>query len=160
MHFKTSIIIVIFILINAKTSAQEIQVLTSAPGISFRGLSVVDDNIIWASGSSGTVVRSTNAGKDFKWLKIKGYEKRDFRDIEAFDSNTALIMAVAEPALILKTKDGGQTWNEVFRDSTAGMFLDAMDFADGYGIVIGDPVNKKIFMAYTENYGDSWKISS
>jgi photosystem II stability/assembly factor-like uncharacterized protein len=160
MLIKTKLLIIFFFLINCKISAQQIHVLTSSPKISIRGLSVVDDNIIWASGSSGTVARSTNGGKDFQWLKIKDHEKRDFRDIEAFDSNTAVIMAVAEPAVILKTKDGGQTWKEVFRDTTAGMFLDAMDFADGYGTVIGDPVNKKIFMAYTEDRGDSWKISS
>jgi len=69
-------------------------------------------------------------------------------------------MAVAEPAVILKTKDGGQTWKEVFRDTTKGMFLDAMDFAKSNGEVIGDPVNNKIFMAYTNDYGDSWKIST
>ncbi|HLY68233.1 MAG TPA: YCF48-related protein [Puia sp.] len=160
MHTKTNSIIVLIVLIYCKTYAQEIQVLTSAPGISLRGLSVVDSNIIWVSGSGGTVARSTDGGKDFQWIKVKDHEKRDFRDIEAFDSNTALIMAVAEPAIILKTKDGGLTWKEVFRDSTAGMFLDAMDFAGGYGIVVGDPVNRKIFMADTEDYGESWKISS
>jgi photosystem II stability/assembly factor-like uncharacterized protein len=160
MLIKIKLLIILLVLVISQSSAQEIQALTSAPKISIRGLSVVDDNIIWASGSSGTVARSTNGGKDFQWLKIKDYEKRDFRDIEAFDSNTAIIMAVAEPAVILKTKDGGQTWKEVFHDTTAGMFLDAMDFADGNGTVIGDPVNKKIFMAYTEDYGDTWKISS
>jgi photosystem II stability/assembly factor-like uncharacterized protein len=160
MLIKIKVLAFLLLLANCKTSAQEIHVLTSSPKISIRGLSVVDDNIIWASGSSGSVARSTDGGKDFQWRKIKDYEKRDFRDIEAFDSNTAVIMAVAEPAVILKTKDGGQTWKEVFRDTTAGMFLDAMDFVNGYGTVIGDPVNKKIFMAYTEDFGDSWKISS
>jgi photosystem II stability/assembly factor-like uncharacterized protein len=48
--------------------------------------------------------------------------------VEAFDANTALIMAVDSPAVILKTKDGGKSWKEVFRDNRKGMFLDAMDF--------------------------------
>src|SRR5580692_916081 len=159
MHIKIKVLIFLFVLLNCKTSAQEIHVLTSSLKISIRGLSVVDDNIIWASGSSGTVARSTNGGKTFDWLKIKDYEKRDFRDIEAFDSNTAIIMAVAEPALLLKTKDGGQTWKEVFRDTTKGMFLDAMDFSGTDGVVIGDPVNQQIFMAFTSDQGDTWKIS-
>ena len=156
---KIKIILLISIIINLKTSAQEIHVLTSGKKISIRGLSVVDDNILWASGSNGTVARSTNGGKTFQWLVIKDFEKRDFRDIEAFDSNTAIIMAVAEPAIILKTKDGGETWKEVFRDTTKGMFLDAMDFVGSNGVVIGDPVNNKIFMAYTNDFGDSWKNS-
>lgn len=137
--------------------AQSIQQLTSKEKISLRGLSVVNDNIIWASGSDGQIARSTDGGKNFSWITVKGYEKRDFRDIEAFDANTALIMAVDVPAIILKTNDGGKTWKEVFHDDRKGMFLDAMDFnADGNGIVVGDPINNKLFIAATGNYGDKW----
>jgi len=68
-------------------------------------------------------------------------------------------MAVSEPAYILKTVDGGEHWNVVFTDSTRGMFLDAMDFGDdAHGVVIGDPINGKIFLAHTETQGDSWTI--
>ena len=137
--------------------AQQIKILINQPKISLRGLSVVNDNIIWASGSNGMIVKSTDGGKNFQWLTVKGYEKKDFRDIEAFDANTALIMAVDVPAIILKTIDGGKTWKEVFHDDTKGMFLDAIDFTtDGNGIVVGDPINNKLFIATTGNYGDKW----
>jgi len=136
-----------------------ITILDSGHRTSLRGLSVVNDNIIWASGSNGTVARSLNGGKNFEWLTVKGYEARDFRDVEAFDANTAIIMAVAEPAVILKTRDGGATWKEVFRDTAKGMFLDAMDFVGDNGVVIGDPVANKIFLGYTKNGGDSWEVS-
>jgi photosystem II stability/assembly factor-like uncharacterized protein len=103
-----------------------------------RGLSVVTDEIIWASGTGGNVARSTNGGDSFTWIKVPGYEKMDFRDIEAFDSNTAVIMGITEPAVILKTKDGGQTWKKVFEDTTKGAFIDAMDFNnDQHGISSG-----------------------
>ncbi len=137
--------------------AQKILQLTTKEKISLRGLSVVNDNIVWASGNNGQVAKSIDAGKTFTWLTVKGYEQRDFRDIEAFDANTAVIMAVDVPAVILKTKDGGKTWKEVFHDDTKGMFLDAMDFTqDGNGIVVGDPINNKLFIATTGNYGDNW----
>jgi len=68
-----------------------------------------------------------------------------------------LIMAVAEPAIILKTKDGGKTWKKVFEDTTKGMFLDAMDFNNSSGIVVGDPIENKIYIAFTNNYGESWQ---
>ena len=98
-----------------------------------------------------------NGGKNFEWITVKGYEKRDFRDIEAFDANTAVIMAVDVPAMILKTKDGGKTWTEVFHNDTKGMFLDAMDFTnDGNGMVVGDPIDNRLFIATTNNYGDKW----
>jgi photosystem II stability/assembly factor-like uncharacterized protein len=104
------------------------------------------------------VFRSTNGGSSFSSTKVKNYESRDFRDIEAFDSNTAIIMAVSEPAIILKTWDGGKTWKEVFVDSTPGMFLDAMDFEGSNGVVIGDPIDGKVFLAETNDHGDSWQI--
>ncbi len=137
-----------------------INVLDSGRKTSLRGLCVVDDNIIWASGSNGTVARSVDGGKTFEWLTVQGFEQRDFRDVEAFDANTAIIMAVAEPAVILKTKDGGKNWYKVFEDSTKGMFLDAMDFRDrNYGVVVGDPIYQRIFLATTGNGGETWKKS-
>ncbi|QEC66447.1 oxidoreductase [Panacibacter ginsenosidivorans] len=159
MTFKKFLFLISLAFIACITHAQNtmITILDSGRKTSIRGLSVVDDNIVWASGSNGTVARSVDGGKTFEWLTVSGYEKRDFRDIEAFDKNTALIMGIAEPAIILKTKDGGKSWYKVFEDSTKGMFLDAMDF-DGTknGIVVGDPVNGRLFVTGTNNGGDSW----
>src|SRR5439155_27013141 len=142
---------VIFLLVTYSSQAQTIQILSSGTKTSIRGLSVVNNNVLWASGSNGTVTCSTDGGKTFNWITVKGYEQRDFRDIEAFDSNIAIIMAVAEPAIILKTKDGGNTWKKVFEDSTKGMFLDAMDFLGNYGVVVGDPIGGKLFRATTKD---------
>jgi len=144
--------------VTLAAQAPAVEVLTSGTKTSLRGLSVVNDHIIWVSGSNGTVGRSTNAGKNWKWMKVNGFEKTDFRDVEAFDGNTALIMAVGEPAYILKTIDGGENWKVVYENKTKGMFLDAMDFANNQeGIVIGDPINGKIFIAKTSNTGNTWE---
>jgi photosystem II stability/assembly factor-like uncharacterized protein len=140
-------------------NGQQIKILTDSSKISLRGLSVVNDNVIWASGSSGKVARSIDGGNSFEWITVKGYEQRDFRDIEAFDANTALIMAVAEPAVMLKTKDG-KTWEEVFHDDTKGMFLDAIDFDGNLGCVIGDPVSGKAFQAISFDSGETWEQTS
>jgi len=127
---KYLVLLTSYVLLQSFLHAQTIHQLTSKEKISLRGLSVVNNNIIWASGSNGQVVKSTDGGNNFTWMTVKGYEKRDFRDVKAFDSNTAIIITVDVPAIILKTKDGGKTWKEVFHDDTKGMFLDAMDFAD------------------------------
>ena len=135
-----------------------LEVITSGTKTSIRGLSVVNDNVLWVSGSNGTVGKSSNGGKNWKWMTVKGFEKTDFRDIEAFDANTAIIMGIAEPAYILKTMDGGETWKVVYENKTKGMFLDAMDFLNnGQGFVVGDPVGNKIFLAETTDGGESWK---
>src|SRR5689334_9577852 len=75
----------------------KVQLLTSGTNTSLRGLSVVNDQIVWVSGSNGTVGRSTDGGKNWKWKQVKGFEKSDFRDVEAFDAMTAVIMAVSNP---------------------------------------------------------------
>lgn len=142
-----------------------LQLLESGKKISIRGLSVVSNQVIWASGSKGSVARSIDGGKTFNWIQVPGYEKNDFRDIEAFDEKTALVMGITEPAVILKTVDGGQSWKKVFEDTTKGAFFDAMDFQideqkDTLGVVIGDPINGKIFYALSFDFGKSWKTAS
>ncbi|HKZ37546.1 MAG TPA: hypothetical protein VJ184_07855 [Chryseolinea sp.] len=138
--------------------AQQIEILHHSRPVSLRGLSVVNDKIVWVSGNKGTVGKSTDSGKTWSWTTVPGYENRDFRDIEAFDQNTAVIIAIAEPAEILRTTDGGSTWNLVYENNSKGMFLDAMDFSDDHhGTVVGDEVNGKFFIAHTSDGGKSWK---
>ena len=138
--------------------AQSIEILTTGTKTSIRGLSAVDDKIVWVSGSNGTVGKSLDGGLSWEWMIVKGFEKTDFRDIEAFDEKTAVIMGISEPAHILKTFNGGESWKLVYADSTKGIFLDAMEFFfDGGGVVIGDPVNGKMYMARTIDNGSNWQ---
>ncbi len=156
MRYSSLFALCLLVFLQTRAQIPTIKILESGKKVSIRGLSVVNDKIIWASGSNGSVGRSTDAGITWIWQNVPGYEKRDFRDIEAFDDKTAIIMGVAEPAIILKTKDGGKSWKKVFEDSTEGMFLDAMDFYGRFGFVIGDPIDKKAFLAYTNDFGDTW----
>src|SRR5262245_31636332 len=142
---------------NILAQNPQVVMLTSGTQTNLRGLSVVNDNIIWVSGSHGVVGKSLNSGKNWNWMTVKGFEKSEFRDIEAFDANTAIIIAVDSPAYILKTIDGGATWKVVYENKTKGMFLDAMDFSDSRnGIVVGDPIDHKIFLATTHDSGNTW----
>jgi hypothetical protein len=149
---------IIFLFVITVINAQTVKMLNSGSKASFRGLSVVSDDIVWVSGSGGTVGRSTDGGEHWTWMTVKGFEKMDFRDIEAFDEKTAIIMGIDAPAYILKTTDGGANWKEVFKDTTKGMFLDAMEFwNEQSGIVIGDPLGDKVFIGRTFDGGDTWR---
>jgi hypothetical protein len=157
-RFFFGIIIFLFACQPLYAQNPELQILTSGTNTSLRGLCVVNDNVIWVSGSHGTVGKSLNSGKNWNWMTVKGFEGKEFRDIEAFDANTAIIMAVDSPAYILKTTDGGVSWKVVYENRTKGMFLDAMDFSDiANGMVVGDPIDGKVFLAYTEDNGNTWK---
>ena len=137
--------------------SQSIKMLHSGNRISLRGLSVVDDNTVWVSGNNGTVGKSVDGGANWAWMKVKGFDSTDFRDIEAFDDKTAIIMGISEPAYILKTTDGGANWKTVYENKTKGMFLDAMDFADElHGIIVGDPINNEFFIGSTNDGGNTW----
>jgi photosystem II stability/assembly factor-like uncharacterized protein len=136
----------------------EIKVLTSDTKTSLRGLSVVNDRVAWVSGSNGTIGQTLDSGNTWKWSIVKGFEKTDFRDIEAFDATTAVIMAIDSPAYILKTLDAGNSWKVVYENKTKGMFLDAMEFwNEKAGIVIGDPIDGNIFIARSFDGGNTWK---
>lgn len=155
---KIALLNFIFLSILVSINAQKLKLFTSGTKTSLRGLSVVNDNVIWASGSNGMVAKSIDAGKTWKWITVKGFEKIDFRDIEAFDDKTAIIMGIDTPAYILKTIDAGETWKIVYQNNTKGMFLDAMDFKnDKNGIVVGDPINGKFFIARTNDGGNTWQ---
>ena len=153
---KNILFLLLLICINAP--AQQIKILNTGTKTSIRGLSVVDDKVIWVSGTNGMIGKSIDSGATWKWMQVKGFEKTDFRDIEAFDENIAVIMGVSEPAYILRTIDGGETWKLVYENKAKGMFLDAMEFwNEQSGIVIGDPINGKFFIARTFNGGDTWQ---
>ena len=138
--------------------AQQIRILTDSTHSGFRGLSVVNNHVVWVSGSNGMVGRSIDGGETWKWMIVKGFEKTDFRDIEAFDKKTAVIMAVDEPAYILRTNDGGENWKIVFENNTKGMFLDAMLFwNDQSGMVIGDPIDHLFYIGRTFDGGKTWQ---
>lgn len=132
--------------------------LTENNKTSLRGLSVVSDKIIWVSGSNGSVGKTTDGGLTWQWLKPLGFEKFDFRDIEAFDAQQALIVNAGAPAFILKTIDGGKNWTKHYENTDSAIFLDGMAFWDKQkGLVFGDPIQDKMQILYTESAGLSWQ---
>ncbi len=138
---------------------------------SYRGLCVLSENEIWASGSKGTVVYTSNGGLNYDTLSPKGFERKDFRDIQAFNANSALIMTAGDSAAFLKTENHGKTWKLVYSDNRPGIFFDVIKInpKSGVGIAMGDPLpdslfnpslknsTEKHFVAlYTIDFGNHW----
>lgn len=136
----------------------ELVPLTAGKNTSMRGLSIVSDSVAWVSGNNGYVGKSLDGGKSWQWIQPKGYEKLDFRDIEAFDQLKAIVVNAGSPAYILSTVDGGLTWRETYKNLDSAIFLDGMDFWNAnQGIVFGDPILNKMQLLKTEDGGLTWK---
>jgi hypothetical protein len=109
-----------------------------------RGIHSVGGGVAWASGTNGTVLRTEDGG--FLWQVCAvppGAENLDFRGIQAFDENTAIVMSSGKGDLsrLYKTTDGCNSWKQVFVNPySPDGFFDAMLFLDARrGILLGDP---------------------
>jgi photosystem II stability/assembly factor-like uncharacterized protein len=143
---------------SAAGGKDPIRLLQSGRDVSLRGLSVVNDQIIWASGTKGTLVRSTDGGASWQWFEVGGLGERDLRDLEAFDRDRVVVIAVGSPALILRTEDGGQSWTEAYRNDDPDAFLDGLAFWDARrGVAFGDPLKGRLLVLWTDDGGASWR---
>ena len=123
---------------------------------------MVNARVVWASGTAGTYLRTTDGGANWNAAIVPDAGSLDFRGVVAFDSDTALLMssgpAEQGQARIFKTRDGGKTWTQVYHGETKGMFLDAIAFWDRqHGIALSDPVGGKFALITTADGGDTWK---
>lgn len=152
-------LILILLLFPFTTMAQQFTLtpLNDDTNTSIRGLSVVNDQVAWVSGSNGHVGRTVDGGKTWAWTKPLGFEALDFRDIEAFDDKRAVIVNAGSPAFVLLTADGGKSWQQTYVNRDSAIFLDGMDFWDSRrGMIFGDPIRGRLQILSTSNGGANW----
>jgi photosystem II stability/assembly factor-like uncharacterized protein len=148
-------------------TAQWWSVQTSGLDTNLRGVSVSRTDkskgnghqVVWASGSKGVILRSTDGGTTWQQLHVAGGDDLDFRDIEGFDANTAFVMSSGDgdKSRIYKTTDGGTTWKLQYSDKRAGFFLDSLACASKTHCVgLSDPVEGK-FLVLSTGDGEHWK---
>lgn len=142
------------------TAAAQWQAQSSGTTVRFRGVSAVSDQIAWASGANGTYARTVDGGKTWQASVVPGAEKLDFRDVEAFDANTAYLLSIgpSEASRIYKTTDGGKTWSLQFTNANPKAFFDAIAFWDvNNGLAVSDPVDGRFVIIRTSDGGKTWK---
>lgn len=128
---------------------------------SLRSVSVVDANVIWASGTHGTYLITTDGGNTWAAHQVSGAESLDFRGVRAFGAEAFLLAAgPGDQSRIYHTLDFGQHWELQFTNPGPKGFLDCMAFSDeSHGIVVGDPVNGKFQILRTEDAGKTWRFA-
>ncbi len=156
---KNTIFICLFISfhINAQWVKQ-----ASNTDASFRTVCAVSNKIVWISGSKGTFLKTLDGGKTWVTNQVKGAETLDFRDVHAFDAQTAILMSAGEAekgnAKFYRTIDGGKSWEMVYQNTQAGVFFDGIDFWDKQnGIAFSDPIDGKFFIVKTKDGGKTWQ---
>lgn len=152
MHRKTcrNRYATILLLLTATLATKKIQaqfdIEDSNTTASLRGIHNVGGGVAWASGTNGTVLRTEDGG--YLWQGCAtppGAEKLDFRGIQAFDENTAIVMSSGkgDQSRLYKTTDGCKSWKLVFTNPDKEGFWDAIVISNhnSAGLIIGDPVD-------------------
>ncbi|HKU28539.1 MAG TPA: hypothetical protein VJQ54_23925 [Candidatus Sulfotelmatobacter sp.] len=140
---------------------------------SLRGIHNLGGGVAWASGTDGTVLRTEDGGYLWQTCALPpGAEHLDFRGIQAFDENTAIVMSSGKGDLsrLYKTRDGCKTWKLVLANPDKDGFWDAIRFdfrkpfhsssswrEHTHGVLVGDPVDGNFVIYETSNSGDTWR---
>src|SRR5258708_35816163 len=125
-----------------------------------RGVSAVSKKVVWASGTNGTYLQTTDGGATWRVAVVPGAEALDFRDVHGVDDRTAYLLSSGpgDKSRIYKTTDSGAHWDLQLTNSNPAGFWDAMAFwSSERGIVLGDPVDGKFVILVTNDGGAHWK---
>lgn len=134
---------------------------TGTADVRFRGLAAVSRDAAWLAGTEGTVLRTTDGGVSWRNVSPPGAGELQFRDIEAFDTRRAVVLAIGEgeASRVLRTEDGGATWTESFRNTDPKAFYDCLTFFDRqHGLAMSDPVDGRFRILSTRDGGRSWTV--
>src|SRR4051794_6493959 len=131
----------------------------------FRGLAPVSNKVVWVSGTKGSVLRTCDGGTTWSnvspLLAPENSTNFEFRDIQAWDEKTAVILSIGNGNLsrIYMTHDGGQSWTRTFVNENEAAFYDCMSFQNRrHGIALSDPVDEKFRLIETWDGGLTWSL--
>jgi len=142
---------------------------TSQTSADLRGIDSVNEEVAWASGTDGTILRTTDGGEHWQACAVPpGAEHLDFRGIRGFDAHSAIAMSSGKGALsrLYKTTDDCRSWRLILTNPDPDGFWDAVKFTIGEktrpyrtGVLYGDPVGGKFVGFETYDFGESWSRS-
>lgn len=133
---------------------------TSGTTVRLRQIKAVNDNVVWACGASGVVLRTINGGTTWE-VKTPTNSAVTNYSIDALDSLTAWVTGTVGGSAdftIWKTTDGGMTWTAQYNNSTG--FSDGIRFFNANdGVCFADPdpwPSTKWEILVTTNGGNTW----
>lgn len=151
-----------FVLLGAAstTAAQTPVVEQQSSGTTARlqAVSVVTERVVWASGTRGTFVLTTDGGASWRAGTVPGADSLEFRDVHGFDARRAVLLAAGtgDKSRIYHTADGGVSWKLVFTNPDTSAFYDCFDFRGAIGVVVSDAVGGRFPLRRTQDGGRTW----
>lgn len=126
-------------------------------------VSPVNSRVVWAAGTGGTFVVTTDGGNTWNSAVVPGVEALEFRDVFGVSDKIAYLMSIGNNTTdfrIYKTTDGGKNWNIEFTNQTVNAFYDCFAFwTPTRGITHSDSVNGVFPDIRTKN-GTTWQSIS
>ena len=148
------------LLLGTRFACAQFDLQNSGTAANLRGIDAPGAGVAWASGSDGTVIRTEDGG--FLWQRCAvpvGAAKLDFRAVQGFDAQTAVVMSSGKGELskVYRTTDGCQSWKLVFTNPDASGFFDAVRRVTAKQMyLLGDPVEGKFAVFYSADQGATW----
>ena len=123
-------------------------------------VSPVNSRVVWAAGTGGTYVVTTDGGETWKAAVVPGAENLQFRDVQGVSDKVAYLMSIGDNTTdfsIYKTVDGGATWTIQFTNETVNAFYDCFAFwTPRRGIAHSDSVSG-VFPDLRTTNGMTWE---
>jgi len=123
-------------------------------------VSPVNARVVWAAGTGGTYIVTTDGGETWKAAVVQGAENLQFRDVHGVSDKVAYLMSIGSNTTdfrIYKTVDGGATWTIEFTNETVNAFYDCFAFwTPRRGITHSDSVNG-VFPDVRTTDGSTWQ---
>lgn len=139
------------------TLIEKRKAVNSAPRL--QSLSITAQGRIWASGTKGSVVTSTDNGLTWQSRTVPNASNLQFRDIWAQD-NTVYLLAAGEgkKSQLYRSDNNGNDWTLQYTMPHENGFINCFDFWNKQqGIVFGDNIDNKLFILSTNDGGKHWQ---
>lgn len=123
-------------------------------------VSPVNSQVVWAAGTGGTYVVTTDGGAHWRAAVVPGTSALQFRDVYAVSDKVAYLLSIGNNTTdfkIYKTVDGGAHWTIEFTNQTANAFYDCFAFwSPTRGLAHSDSVNG-VFPELRTTNGVTWE---
>ncbi|EOA83659.1 hypothetical protein ACJQWK_00096 [Exserohilum turcicum] len=135
--------------------------------VQYLGMSAINKDVVWLSGTHGTIIRTTDGGAHWEDVPspVNASEKYSvtFKAIHAFSDKFAVVLAdgAGSHSRIFLTGNAGERWRQTFTNNEQAANYQCMGFGstDGrraMGVAASGPVNGRLRLIQTIDAGETW----